>query len=516
MSIISEINRIKTNIANAYNEAEEKGAEMPQIKNSNNLINTIRKIPVPVPPVLQDKTIEITTNGTTNVEADEGFDGLNSVEVITNVEGGGDDDDVRYTGHYDVEGLKTIGWTDEEIQYYQENGVYWNSEDDDCFLVPDWDKTSTNQSSIKERVKFIQKPTRYGYGNFNSYPSLIGIPKNAYAGSAFNSAFLNCYALKIIPEIDTSNMTDARSAFYGCHSLKKIPLLDTGKITIMGSMFYNCYDLKEIPLLNTENVTTMASMFYGCHKLKNIPELNTKNVTDMSNMFNYCYSLKEIPELDCSKVTTMLQMFANCYNLKSVALKNTNVVNTMRYMFNNCLNLEKISLFNTEKVTTMYNAFASCRVLKTIPQFDTRLVTDMSSMFSNCTNLISIPQLNTSNVTAMSSMFSYCYNLQKIPELDCGKVNNISNIFSSCYNLNQLGGFKDLGKAYTSSANASACTLNLSSAEGLTHDSLMNVINKLYDLTGKAQQTLNLGTTNKSKLSADEIAIATNKNWKVT
>lgn len=39
-------------------------------------------------PILQDKTIEITENGTTNIVADEGYNGLNNVEVVTNVEAG--------------------------------------------------------------------------------------------------------------------------------------------------------------------------------------------------------------------------------------------------------------------------------------------------------------------------------------------------------------------------------------------------------------------------------------------
>lgn len=39
-------------------------------------------------PILQDKTIEITENGTTNIVADEGYNGLNNVEVTTNVKAG--------------------------------------------------------------------------------------------------------------------------------------------------------------------------------------------------------------------------------------------------------------------------------------------------------------------------------------------------------------------------------------------------------------------------------------------
>ena len=44
MSIVSEINRINTNIANAYSKCNEKGATMPQTQNSSNLASTIDSI----------------------------------------------------------------------------------------------------------------------------------------------------------------------------------------------------------------------------------------------------------------------------------------------------------------------------------------------------------------------------------------------------------------------------------------------------------------------------------------
>lgn len=44
MSISSEINRIKTNIANAYTQANEKGATLPEQQNSANLASTISSI----------------------------------------------------------------------------------------------------------------------------------------------------------------------------------------------------------------------------------------------------------------------------------------------------------------------------------------------------------------------------------------------------------------------------------------------------------------------------------------
>lgn len=44
MSIASEIDRIKTNIANAYTACEEKGATMPTVRNSANLLNCISSV----------------------------------------------------------------------------------------------------------------------------------------------------------------------------------------------------------------------------------------------------------------------------------------------------------------------------------------------------------------------------------------------------------------------------------------------------------------------------------------
>lgn len=44
MTIASEITRIKTNIANAYAKAEEKGATVPEVKNSANLASCVETI----------------------------------------------------------------------------------------------------------------------------------------------------------------------------------------------------------------------------------------------------------------------------------------------------------------------------------------------------------------------------------------------------------------------------------------------------------------------------------------
>ena len=109
----------------------------------------------------------------------------------------------------------------------------------------------------------------------------------------------------------------------------------------------------------------------------------------------------------------------------------------------------------------------------------------------------------------MYNMFNDCYALTSIPLLDCGSVTSTTPPFgySSLSKLTDIGGFKDLKVSWSSSF--------LNNAPNATVESLMNVINNLYDLTanGLSGQTLKFGTTNLNKLTAEQIAIATNKGW---
>ena len=159
-------------------------------------------------------------------------------------------------------------------------------------------------------------------------------------------------------------------------------------------------------------------------------------------------------------------------------------------------------------------------LLNELPQIDTSNVTNMSNMFSSCTNLTTIPQIDTSNVTNMGYMFSSCSSLTTIPQLNGEKLTSVGGTFGNCRSLENFNGIINLGQAYltTQSANYYNYGLNLSACTNLTYDSLMNIINSLYDIAtlGVKSQQLILGSTNLAKLTAEEIAIATNKGWSVS
>lgn len=258
-------------------------------------------------------------------------------------------------------------------------------------------------------------------------------------------------------------------------------------------------DLMFLPYFDTSSVTAMYSKFSAFYSLVSIPLLNTSNVTDMSNMFSNCRSLVSIPPLYTSKATSMKYMFSYCYSLASIPLLDTSKVNSMYSMFQSCASLVSIPLLNTSNVTNMSGMFSYCNSLKSIPLLNTSKVTNMSSMFENCASLKTIPLLNTNNVTNMGNMFSYCYSLKSVPLLNTSKVTNMNYMFRSCSLLTTLNGFTGL-----------KTDLDLSYCANLTHDSILNVINKAATVSS---QTLTLGSTNLAKLTDEEKAIATNKGW---
>ena len=215
--------------------------------------------------------------------------------------------------------------------------------------------------------------------------------------------------------------------------------------------------------------------------------------------------------------TSLNNKFKNDEDLIYMPLVDTSNNTSLEWAFSNCSALCKLPLIDTSNVTTFYYTFNNCGALREIPNIDTSSATTIESIFNNCYGLKKIPNLNTSNVTNMTRAFQCCSSLTSVPELDAGKVNSIGSLFTQANNVTNLGGFKDLGKAYltTRAEGYSNYRLDLSPCTLLTHDSLMNVINNLYDIgsTGVQRQQVVLGATNLAKLTAEEIAIGTDKGW---
>ena len=160
-------------------------------------------------------------------------------------------------------------------------------------------------------------------------------------------------------------------------------------------------------------------------------------------------------------------------------------------------------VFDFSDVTDMRYMFLYCSNLTTIPKIDTSKVTTMEYMFQNCSSLTNIPEMDTSQVTTMKYTFNGCSSLTSVPEMNTSNVTDMRYMFSRCEKITDLGGFVGL-----------KCELDLSDSSLITHDSIMNVINKAADVTA-SPAILILGSTNLAKLSDEEKAIATSKGWRL-
>ena len=193
------------------------------------------------------------------------------------------------------------------------------------------------------------------------------------------------------------------------------------------------------------------------------------------------------------------------------------------YMFYR-YSLNELPQIDTSNVTRMDNMFSYCTNLTTIPQIDTSSVTNMTYMFGFCKNLTTIPQIDTSSVTNMNFMFNDSTNLTTIPQLNGEKLTAIAGAFSFCKSLENFNGIINLGQEYstTENANNSNYKLNLSDSTKLTEQSIINILNNLYDIATKGcnTQTVTLGATNLAKLTSTEgqqaLASAQSKGWNIS
>lgn len=274
-------------------------------------------------PMLKLGTKNITENGVYKA-SDDALDGYSEVTVgIKSL----------FTGHYDRQGLKQIGWSDEEIDYYQQYWVQWDSENDYIFKLTS-DELLGNDTST---TRFIPKNTTKK--SFRSYSSLLAIPL-----------------------IDFSNITSFNSIFSGCLSLIAIPLINTSKGTNFNSTFSSCKSLKKVPLLNTSNAKNMGSMFDGCVILEEIPQFNTSKVQNFQNIFWSCPSLKTIPKMDFSSATNILSFCSSVSLTDLGGLENLGQAydisksanySSYRLDLSNCTKLTEQSLINV--LTNLYD-----------------------------------------------------------------------------------------------------------------------------------------------------------------
>ena len=136
---------------------------------------------------------------------------------------------------------------------------------------------------------------------------------------------------------------------------------------------------------------------------------------------------------------------------------------------------------------------------------DLALGANAANLFAN-SKVTHIPRLLLNSATGFATAFNSCTDLVSIDELYVPKVTSFSNTFQNCTNLEEI--------RITSEIKINGFDVHWS--EKLSHESLLSIINALANKTADTSGTewvCTLGTENLNKLSATEIAVATEKGW---
>lgn len=189
--------------------------------------------------------------------------------------------------------------------------------------------------------------------------------------------------------------------------------------------------------------------------------------------------------------------------------------------------IEKLDFTNVDTSLCTNFSFTSYPKLREVIGINLSSQGNMTRLCSRCSELeIFLCRGGSESNDFLNQIFEECGKLKRVGTINADGVKNMSCPFYNCVELEEFGGFINIGKSCNKTRpNSSVYRLDLSYSPKLTHESLMNTINGLYDLNLTYDvanggtlytQDLILGSTNLAKLTADEIAIATAKGWTVS
>lgn len=370
----------------------------------------------------------------------------------------------------------------------------------------------------------------------------IGKPQDSFKpirpGDSNNGGV--CYAFINLPDGCSFASSDASYTFNNT-SIIKIPNIDFSNVTNLNYAFYKCKSIRDVSnLRNLNNVQTMIETLMYVTAPDSILNLDVPNAVNLE----YCCSntnFKEI-HLKISSKCNNLETFNSGSRTHVITVDSDEITTPSMhgFLYNNYPGLKSLIISDNVRPSIL-TSFAMCSNAYDSPQQYTEIdfsinaseCTECSNMFLKNCKLKSVEFRGESRkVTSFYHAFDTSISngtitsLHTVKNLYFDSCIDITDIFRKSVNLTTIEGFYNLGMAYNQSTKYySKYTLNLVYLTNLTYESLMNVINGLYDLNISYKvaeggtlyrQKVIMSSASIAKLTNDEIAIATNKGWDIT
>lgn len=306
--------------------------------------------------------------------------------------------------------------------------------------------------------------------------------------------------------------------------LKKVNL--RGHNINVANLFLTCPILEEIDLTNATITNSMNQMFSNCPELKTLKGIETvkfNTITNMNSAFNNCAKLSDftfIEQLDVSKVTNFYCLF-NGSGIKSIEFVRdwdmSSATNISSFATATLVpDLSPLFDKTFDKITTIGGIALSNPMIKHLDVTRLPNCVGWTHVANNgCINMKTV-KLNCSGTYsyAMHTMGSAV--LESIEFINDTPKEVIFSDYSFPSNgAQQITTFQTIKFTNVIIAEISDNSL-LADNNIFSVDTLVGLFNALKDYSGTGTtKNCKIGATNLSKLTDEQIAIATNKGWTV-
>ena len=235
MSVATEITRIQNAKTALKTSINAKTDSNHQITNEtiDDYSDFVDSIQTGSTPNLQSKSVTIQTNTTTNISADSGYDGLSSVEVVTNVSGGD---------------TPTVGviFSDWDTSGYPHTAQYVGRDVVGSYYFV----TQNGTLGLSYKLETITLPTTLTTVNNYAFANLKNLRNMNLADTQITTinsySFYSCNNL-LISELPSTLVTIASYGLCACYAMT-IKTLPSGVTSLVASSFRDCRGIVQLSM----------------------------------------------------------------------------------------------------------------------------------------------------------------------------------------------------------------------------------------------------------------------------
>ena len=343
--------------------------------------------------------------------------------------------------------------------------------------------------------------------------------------------YINSYAFRDCSKLSNMIIPDDIGSLQAGHYAFNGTLLGNDAITSLATKINKTGQYMFAESSNLTEVTTLITYdgyFSDCTNLLKATILSPLSNGGMGEyVFSGCSKLETV-ELPDGLTSIGGAAFRGCTNLPTINVPNS-VTKIGNNAFLKCSSLCNLNLPDDVSFSVMYNAFESSGITNDgVNNIMSHATSFGDNVFGSCLSLTDIRVNKTSD-----GMFRYCTNLVSAVLSDITTISRY--VFQDCTALKTVSLpstiTSDPNDCLTSTSSSYyvfyGCTaledvqlgqdwnmsIRLNVSNNITVESMVAMFSALKDLTGETAKTLTLGSTNLAKLTDEQKAIATNKNW---